>query len=90
MNFIINRKRFVNFASYASHYELPKRHNHPVSAKYGVAKFSHLNFALHGAYTPSRRLWRLDTPLINGIATLSDGVLNSYNQTSMIQQAHTM
>ena len=31
-----------------SHYELPKRHNYLVSAKYGVAKFSHLNFALLG------------------------------------------
>ena len=49
--------------TYESHYELPKRHNHLVSAKYGVAKFSRLNFALHVAYMPSRRLRRLDMPL---------------------------
>ena len=61
MNFIINRKCCVNFASYSLHYE---HHNHLVSAKYGVAKFSHLNFALHFAYIPSRHLWQLDTPLI--------------------------
>ena len=42
-------------------YELSKRHNHLVSAKYGVAK---LNFALHVAYMPSHRLWRLNTPLV--------------------------
>ena len=49
--------------TYESHYEQPKRHNHLVSAKYGVAKFSYLNFALHIAYMPSRHLRRLDTPL---------------------------
>ena len=32
-------------------------HNHLVSAKYGVTKFSHLNFALHVACMP------LDMPL---------------------------
>ena len=42
MNFIINRIAvyFASIRTYESHYE---RHNHLVSAKYGVAKFSHLN-----------------------------------------------
>ena len=61
MNYITNRKLRL-LRTYESHYELPKRHNHLVSAKYGAAKFSHLNFALHVAYMPSRRLRRLDTP----------------------------
>ena len=66
MNFIINRKHCVNFATHESHYKLPKGHNHIVSAKYGVAKFSNLNFALHVAYMPSRRLRRLDMLLTGG------------------------
>ena len=68
MSFIINGKhcvkKKVKLRLGESHYELPKRHNHLVSAKYGVAKFSHLNFALHVAYMPSRHLQRLDMPLI--------------------------